>query len=85
MTSEYVSRETPVAPSTALRVFASRLDLVVRYTHLLATVGTQRGLIGPREVPRLWDRHIMNCAALGDHIPRDDTVCDVGTAYLVSS
>jgi 16S rRNA (guanine527-N7)-methyltransferase len=38
-----------------------------------------RGLIGPREAPRLWERHLLNCAALADVIPRDASVCDVGS------
>jgi 16S rRNA (guanine527-N7)-methyltransferase len=74
-----VSRETPAAPDTAQRVFASRLDLAVRYADLLATEGTLRGLIGPREVPRLWDRHLLNCALLADAMPARAEVCDVGS------
>ncbi len=66
-------------PDSARRAFASRLDLAVRYADLLATEGTLRGLIGPREVPRLWQRHLLNCAALADLIPEDATVCDVGS------
>ena len=37
------------------------------------------GLIGPREVPRLWERHLLNCAVLGDLMPEGSTVCDIGT------
>ncbi len=61
-------------------MFASgRLDLAVRYTELLATDGVVRGLIGPREAPRLWERHILNSAVLGEAIPPEATVCDLGT------
>jgi 16S rRNA (guanine527-N7)-methyltransferase len=61
-------------------VFASdRLDLASRYTELLATEGVLRGLIGPREAPRLWERHVLNSAVLSEAIPRDASVCDVGT------
>jgi 16S rRNA (guanine527-N7)-methyltransferase len=61
-------------------VFASdRLDLAVRYTELLATEGVLRGLIGPREAPRLWERHVLNSAVLADAVPQDATVCDIGT------
>ena len=66
-------------PDSAQRVFASRLALAVRYADLLATEGTLRGLIGPREVPRLWERHLLNCAVLADAIPEGATVCDVGS------
>ncbi|MBB6565550.1 16S rRNA (guanine(527)-N(7))-methyltransferase RsmG [Kribbella sandramycini] len=49
------------------------------YAELLATEGTLRGLIGPREVPRLWDRHLLNCAVLERLIPEEASVADIGT------
>jgi 16S rRNA (guanine527-N7)-methyltransferase len=68
------------APEVARALFPSdRLDLVDRYVDLLATDGVVRGLIGPREVPRLWDRHIVNCALLASALPRDASVADVGS------
>ncbi len=72
-----VSRETP--PSSAAGVFASRLPIAEQYADLLATDGVVRGLIGPREVPRLWDRHIMNSAVVLPRLPQGVTVADVGT------
>lgn len=61
-------------------MFASdRLPLAVRYTELLATEGVVRGLIGPREAPRLWDRHVLNSAVLEEAIATDASVCDIGT------
>ena len=78
--SDDVSRETPSAPAVARGVFASeRLPLAERYAELLATDGVLRGLIGPREAPRLWERHLLNCALLADHIPADATVGDLGS------
>lgn len=78
--SDDVSRETPSVPEAARRVFASeRLDLAARYTELLATEGVLRGLIGPREAPRLWERHVLNSAVLAEAIPANATVCDIGT------
>ena len=75
-----VSRETPSTPEVARRVFASdRLPLAERYTELLATEGVLRGLIGPREAPRLWERHVLNSAVLGEAVPDRATVCDIGT------
>jgi len=75
-----VSRETPSAPDVARRVFPSaRLPLAERYAELLATDGVVRGLIGPREAPRLWDRHLVNCALLAELIPPDAAVCDIGS------
>ena len=68
--SDDVSRETPSVPEAARGVFASdRLDLAIRYTELLATEGVVRGLIGPREAPRLWDRHVLNSAVLEEVVP----------------
>jgi 16S rRNA (guanine527-N7)-methyltransferase len=60
-------------------LFGDRLDLAVAYAELLATEGTVRGLIGPREVPRLWDRHLVNCAAIQELIPSGSEVVDVGS------
>ena len=84
--SDDVSRETPAplaplsTPETARGVFSSdRLALAERYAELLATEGVVRGLIGPREAPRLWDRHLLNSAVLAEAIPDGATVCDIGT------
>src|SRR3954469_10497270 len=74
-----VSRETPPSPPTAEAVFASRTALAERYAGLLATDGVVRGLIGPREAPRLWERHLLNCAVLSDGIPENALVCDIGS------
>jgi 16S rRNA (guanine527-N7)-methyltransferase len=61
-------------------VFASdRLPVAVAYADLLATDGVVRGLIGPREAPRLWDRHLLNSAVLAEAIPDGSTVCDIGS------
>src|SRR3954466_4839277 len=79
MTDE-VSRETPSAPDVARRVFPSeRMPLAERYAELLATDGVVRGLIGPREATRLWERHLVNCALLAGQLPAGATVCDVGS------
>jgi 16S rRNA (guanine527-N7)-methyltransferase len=52
---------------------------LVRYAEWLADAGTVRGLIGPREVPRLWDRHILNSVALAELIPADSRLVDIGS------
>ncbi|MFJ1705312.1 16S rRNA (guanine(527)-N(7))-methyltransferase RsmG [Kitasatospora sp. NPDC088346] len=67
------------APAVAAEIFGDRYPVAVRYTELLATAGVQRGLIGPREVPRLWDRHVLNCAVLAELLPAGATLCDVGS------
>ncbi len=58
---------------------SGRVALAERYAHLLATDGVIRGLIGPREAPRLWERHLVNCALLGDVVPPGSSVCDIGS------
>ena len=46
---------------------------------MLATDGLERGLIGPREVPRLWERHVMNCVVVVPRVPEKADVADVGS------
>lgn len=53
--------------------------MVERYHDLLATDGVVRGLIGPREAPRLWERHLLNCAVLGEAVASEASVCDIGS------
>jgi 16S rRNA (guanine527-N7)-methyltransferase len=65
-------------PVVARAVFGQRLDLAERYAARLAGDGTIRGLIGPREVGRLWDRHLLNSAVLCDLVPFGARVVDVG-------
>lgn len=65
--------------AAAHAVFGARLPLAVRYAELLATDGVERGLIGPREAPRLWERHLLNCAVLTELIPLGSSVVDVGS------
>ncbi len=75
-----VSRET----SRPLPLWAEvrRADLE-RFEEILATTGVERGLIGPREVPRLWERHVLNCLVVADPaitlVPEGSTVADVGS------
>ncbi|HEY3503289.1 MAG TPA: 16S rRNA (guanine(527)-N(7))-methyltransferase RsmG [Actinocatenispora sp.] len=64
---------------TARTLFGDRLPLAERYVELLATEGMVRGLVGPRETPRLWDRHLLNCAVLGELLPEGTVVADVGS------
>jgi 16S rRNA (guanine527-N7)-methyltransferase len=74
-----VTGVTPSAPVVAAEIFGDQLPAAERYVDLLAGVGVERGLIGPRETDRLWDRHLLNCAVVADAIPAEATVVDVGT------
>ncbi len=71
--------ETPPAPPSAQGVFSHRLSIAEQFADLLTREATVRGLIGPREVPRLWDRHILNCAVITELMPEGSSVCDVGS------
>jgi 16S rRNA (guanine527-N7)-methyltransferase len=66
-------------PESAREVFGDRLPVAASYADLLAGDGVSRGLIGPREAPRLWERHLFNCAMLGDLLAPDAEVCDIGS------
>ena len=71
--------DVPSAPSAAAAVFGDRLDLAARYAALLAGPGVERGLIGPREVDRIWVRHILNSAAVAELIESEARVVDIGS------
>jgi 16S rRNA (guanine527-N7)-methyltransferase len=69
----------PDPPELAREVFGPALADAVRYVGMLAGDGVVRGLIGPREVPRLWDRHVLNSAAVAEAVPAGARVVDVGS------
>jgi 16S rRNA (guanine527-N7)-methyltransferase len=68
----------PLVPAARV-LFTDRLPLARRYAELLASDGVVRGLIGPREASRIWDRHLLNSAAVMEIIPDSVTVIDVGS------
>ncbi|WP_432575113.1 16S rRNA (guanine(527)-N(7))-methyltransferase RsmG [Kineococcus sp. SYSU DK005] len=68
-----------VIPPAAATVFGDQLDAATAYHDFLASAGVERGLIGPREVPRLWERHLLNCAYLGELVEPGESVVDVGS------
>lgn len=72
-------KHPPPAPPQAVRLFGERMALAERYVALLAGPGVERGVVGPRETERLWERHVLNCAVIGDLVPHDCRVLDVGS------
>ncbi|MHA6786071.1 16S rRNA (guanine(527)-N(7))-methyltransferase RsmG [Pseudonocardia saturnea] len=68
-----------VDQAVAERVFGDRLPLARRYAEHLVTSGVERGLIGPREAPRIWDRHVLNCAVVAELVPDGARLVDVGS------
>jgi len=63
----------------AREAFGDRLPLAEAYAELLVTDGVVRGLIGPREAPRIWERHLINCAVMAEMVPIGASVVDVGS------
>ena len=74
MSAGPVSRETAIAA-----LFGDRIDALRRYGELLSTTGIERGLVGPRERDRIWDRHLLNSAAMVPLLPASGSVIDVGS------
>jgi 16S rRNA (guanine527-N7)-methyltransferase len=74
-----IADRPPAAPAAAPLIFGSRLPLAEQFVGLLADTGVSHGLVGPREVPRLWERHVLNCAVLTDLLPNEAFVVDIGS------
>lgn len=69
----------PDPPAVVWERLAEYAPVLIRYAGWLAGQGSVRGLIGPREVPRLWDRHLLNCVAIAELIPRSSRLVDLGS------
>jgi 16S rRNA (guanine527-N7)-methyltransferase len=65
--------------AAAGQVFGARLPIAIAYAELLVTDGVVRGLIGPREAPRIWERHLINCGVISEMIQTGASVVDVGS------
>lgn len=70
---------TDLAPPVAEALFGAGLSRAVEFAGLLIEHGVERGLIGPREVDRLWDRHLLNSVAVAEVVPRSARVVDLGS------
>jgi 16S rRNA (guanine527-N7)-methyltransferase len=69
-----VSRETLIST-----YFSERREEIDRYAEILKTWGIERGLIGPKEGERIWDRHIANCIPLTTLISQNASIIDIGS------
>jgi len=69
----------PPPSAEAIAEFGDHLGTAKRYLELLATDGVTRGLIGPRETSRLWDRHLVNCALVAELVPDQGELVDIGS------
>src|SRR5580765_8403254 len=70
---------TPPPPPEAAVVVGPHLEQMAAFAAILADTGVSHGLIGPREVPRLWARHLLNCAVIADAFPQGSWVLDIGS------
>jgi 16S rRNA (guanine527-N7)-methyltransferase len=61
---------TPPPPPAARELFGCKLEQIQIYAQLLAGAGVERGLIGPAEMERLWDRHLLNSGVVAELVPR---------------
>jgi len=66
-------------PDTAVGVFGSQIDLARQYAQMLAEDSDELGLLGPRELDKIWSRHILNSAVVAELINAGDKVADVGS------
>ena len=71
---ESVSRETYIK-----KYFPGQEDAIRAYAEFLATAGIERGLIGPREGERIWERHIFNCLPVTQLLPQGASLFDIGS------
>lgn len=69
----------PDAPRAVGEVFGDRLDVAVKYADHLTSAGVERGLIGPREALRIWDRHILNSAVVAELMESGSRIIDMGS------
>jgi 16S rRNA (guanine527-N7)-methyltransferase len=61
------------------QTFGPAIGQISQYVDILSTKGVAHGLIGPREADRIWDRHILNSAAVAGLVASEATVVDVGS------
>ncbi|MFT3660616.1 MAG: 16S rRNA (guanine(527)-N(7))-methyltransferase RsmG [Gordonia sp. (in: high G+C Gram-positive bacteria)] len=73
------TQERESRPAVADEIFGDRLDSADEYVTILSEEGVLRGLIGPSEPARLWSRHVLNSAVLGEAIDPDLRVVDIGS------
>lgn len=71
--------EVPPPPGAAAILFGENFDTAYRYARILAGAGVDRGLLGPREVDRVWERHVLNSAAVSELLNPDEHIADIGS------
>src|SRR5690348_819543 len=79
LSGEAGSAGAPPPPAAARLVFGPMLPMAQAYAELLAGAGMERGLIGPGEAARIWDRHLLNCAVVAELVPARCRLADLGS------
>lgn len=69
---------SPTAAAAA-EMFSDALPRAEKYAALLTGIGVERGVVGPAEAERIWDRHLLNCGAVARLIPARASVVDLGS------
>ena len=76
---ESVSRETLTRETRIAKYFPGQEGSIVTFAEFLVGAGIERGLIGPRESERIWDRHIFNCLPITQLLPNGASLFDIGS------
>jgi 16S rRNA (guanine527-N7)-methyltransferase len=71
--------QVPAPPEAARAIFGPRLKLAQRYAELLADTGVAWGLLGPHEIDRIWERHLLNCGVVAELLEPGERVADIGS------
>jgi 16S rRNA (guanine527-N7)-methyltransferase len=74
-----VAPDVPAPPEEAKAIFGPRLELAKRYAELLADAGVEWGLLGPHEIDRIWERHLLNCGVVAELLEPGERVADIGS------
>jgi 16S rRNA (guanine527-N7)-methyltransferase len=71
--------DSPEIRAAIEAMFADRAPVAASYAEFLTTAGIERGMLGPREAERVWERHLLNSAAIAPLLPHAATVVDLGS------
>ena len=66
-------------PESAKAIFGSQIEKARAFAQKLANDSDDLGLLGPRELDKLWTRHILNSAVVAETVKAGDLVADVGS------
>jgi 16S rRNA (guanine527-N7)-methyltransferase len=77
--ADLAAADVAVAGSAAAEMFGDALPQATRYAELLTGIGVERGVLGPAEAERIWDRHLLNCGAVARLVPARCSLVDLGS------